>query len=592
MKNRIIKYMPVLFGLALCCSCSDFLERTNPESETEAFFSKGETEAVKIVNAAYSVMQKNSMYMRGIEIINAVRSDEGTITPNTSKMEENVVSLATYQNNASEKMTEMLWRELYDGVHKSNVVIERVPGMNISDEIKNRILGEGYFLRGFYNFHLVMYFGERIPIRDKTASSQTDLEKGPAENGQIWNLIMNDFAAAQSYLEKANYVNTSSTYEKGRATLGAATAYLGKAYLYYAQMVLKNQGDAQNYYNKAAAEFAKVISQEVGTYALQTSYRDNFTNANEYNAESLFEVGFTFSGTKVWEVDQDNADCVEMNWVAMIGGMTSDCGVESPRYWNYAATRRLLRQYETNDYRRIYTLWAENGAWYKEKEVIYAYNTDAESTGKESMNFPMNPFVKGEENLYIGFRKYDYDFNQQTNEYVGKAINGLSDINIRTMRYADVLLMYAETLALGATDVAGKTINACLSEIRQRANNMITATADPYQAEYGNPLPYFTQQGQLPDAYPFGDNLTKIQHERMVELAGESHRYFDIIRWFNAGILKDIDPSSPTRGATINNVDELREKVIKEPAFKGVFVLPIPQYELNTNRNMIPNEAN
>lgn len=587
-----MKYALYSICLVFLLSGCDFLERTNPESQTESFFKKGEEEARQVVNAAYSCMQKNALYMRGIEIINAVRSDEGCITPNTSKMEENVVSLATYQNNSSEKMTEMLWRYLYDGIHKSNVAIERIPGMNLSEKAMSRLLGEAYFLRGFYNMHLVLYFGESIPLRDKPVASQADLEKGPAKDGELWSLIITDFEKSQSYFAEADYKNTSSDYEKGRANLGAATGYLGKASLYYAQWKLQGKGEAGAYYNRAASEFAKIIRQETGSYFLQPNYRANFTNASEYNNESLFEVGFAFWGTKVWEVDQDNTDCVEGNWLPMIGGMTSGCGKDAPRYWNYAPTRRLAREYESGDYRKVMTLWCEGGAWYKDKDAVYAYNTD--NTGKESMNFPLNPFTKGENALYIGFRKYDYDFNHQQLEYVSQAVNGISDINVRVMRYADVLLMYAECLVAGADNVAGKSVSDCLGEVRSRANRLLTPSDDAYQYENGNKnLDYFVKAGSLPVAYTkSADMWVQIQHERMVELAGESHRYFDLQRWYRAGVLRDIDPASSTFGSTIASDAMLREKVIYESNFRGVFYLPIPQYELNTNPHMRPNEAN
>ncbi|NJM14783.1 MAG: RagB/SusD family nutrient uptake outer membrane protein [Bacteroidales bacterium] len=100
-------------------------------------------------------------------------------------------------------------------------------------------------------------------------------------------------------------------------------------------------------------------------------------------------------------------------------------------------------------------------------------------------------------------------------------------------------------------------------------------------------MPYLTTPGNLPmvENSPYATNLeAAIQHERMVELACEATRYFDIIRWHTAGLLIDLrKPGFPKA-----NIFD----VIVDPAFTGNFLLPIPQYELNNNPGMVPNSAN
>lgn len=581
----------------LCCiflitACSDFLIRNNPENASDAFFEGGDDEAEQIINAVYSTLQKDPFYNRFLPMLFMIRSDEGCLTPNASKMEESFITLSNYNSDAAEKFTNDLWQEIYIGIMRANFALERIPQMhNASTEIKTRILGEAYFLRAFLNFHLVMIYGETVPVKRKTSSSINDFEQSPGEDGELWNLILSDLQQSQYLLAEINYTNTSDKFQPGRISLGTAAAFLGQTYLFYAQM--KNKPE---FYQKAADELGKVISQQVGSYSLVRNYRDNFLNENEYNEESLFEVGFNYIGTNVW--GGDGATGVETTWFAQNGGMSSGCSSESPRWWNLAPSNILLRSYEEEDYRKQMNFWYEDGAYYLDNKGLHAYNPSA---GQLSMGFPENPYPKGENEKYIGFRKYEFDYNQaQVLDFVpstntSSKYRGMTDINFRIMRYADVLLLYAECQIIGqTTDPAGKSAAACIAEIRNRVNNKLNpATEDSFQYQYGNSsLPYFLNEGTLSGSYSkSSDPVVQLQHERLVEFAGEGKRYYDIIRWYKSGCLKDIDPDSNTFEGTMSSVTQLAE-ILKTPTFSGKFLLPIPQYELNTNPKMIGNESN
>ena len=590
MKNLLI----VVICMCLCMlfACSSFLERNNPENVANDYFTRGAEEADQVINAVYSTLQRDAFYSRFLPMLCMVRSDEGCLSPNASKMEESFITLSNYNSDAAEKYTTNLWQDIYLGIMRANFAIEKIPQMeNVADDVKTRILGEAYFLRSFFNWHLVMNYGERVPVKLYTSKSTNDFEQEPGEDGELWGLILSDLETSQRLLESIEYVNTSKIFQKGRVSLGTATAYLGQAYLFYAQM--KNRPE---YYQKAADELAKVIKQEVGNYALMKNYRDNFLADKEYNEESLFEVGFNYIGTDVW--GGDGVKGVECTWMAMNGGMTAACSEESPRWWNLAPSYTLFRLYEDNDYRKWMNFWFEDGAYYIDKAGVHAYSPVGEQL---SMNFPANSYPKGEDRDYIGFRKNEFDYNQaQSIDFIpvtatSSKYRGMTDINFRLMRYADVLLLYAECQIMGnSSDPAGKSAAECIAEIRRRANNKLNPqTDDVFQYTYGNQnLPYFMAQGTLNDAYSeSSDPFVQLQHERLVEFAGEGKRYYDIIRWYKAGLLRDIDPDSDTFGSLITTTAQLAN-LLKTPSFKGKFLLPIPQYELNTNPKMEGNESN
>ncbi|MDR1223553.1 MAG: RagB/SusD family nutrient uptake outer membrane protein [Tannerella sp.] len=541
-----MKQILVIFSILILAGCADFLDRPNPENAAYDFFQKGDTEAEYVINAVYATVQYDAFYSRFLPMLWMVRTEEGCLSPNGSKMEENFMELSNYNSSATEKYTTNLWQNIYIGIVRANFAIEQVPGMsNVNANLKKRILGESYFLRAFFHLHLVMNYGEAVPIKEKVSSGLSDFEQAPAEEGVLWEFIFSDLKQSQSILSELDYANTNNSYQRGRISVGAATAFLGQAYLFYAQM--KNRPE---YYQRAADEFGKVISQQVGRYGLVHNYRDNFLADNEYNEESIFEAGYNFIGTDVWSVDGGNG--AEGAWFAKNATMNSACSKEAPMWWNLAPSYTLLRQYEEDDYRKLYNFWFDGGAYYIDKEGAHVYNP---AEGQPSMAFMPNPYPKGEEKDYIGFRKQGFDYNyQQLQENIPATVtssrySGMTDINYRIMRYADVLLMYAECQIHGNASGGAKSAADCIAEIRHRANNQLDSlTEDAFQYQYGNPaLPYFHRPGTLKDAWErTSDPSVQLQHERLMEHAGEGKRYYDVIRWYKAGLLKDIDPDSPT----------------------------------------------
>ena len=90
-----------------------------------------------------------------------------------------------------------------------------------------------------------MNYGEQVPVKRYTSKSISDFEQEPGKDGELWGLILSDLEEAQRLLGSINYTNTSNDFQKGRVSLGTVTAYLGQAYLFYAQM--KNHSE---YYQK------------------------------------------------------------------------------------------------------------------------------------------------------------------------------------------------------------------------------------------------------------------------------------------------------------------------------------------------------
>lgn len=586
---KYYKYLYVLLTLVLV-SCSDeFLDRDYSDNPGINFLKGGDKNAIQLTNAAYASLQKNGLYCRMVTQVNESRSDIARITKNTPKMEEDLVAAVTFTNNSGGKTGEMIWRDSYNGILRSNVVIENVSdNQNVSPELRSRLLGEAYFLRALYYFHVTMYFGNRIA---KTVEANNSYPYPFETETEVWELMIDDLKTSQENFAAIDYTNeTWQTEDIGRANLGAATGMLGKVYLFYAQI---HHNNSTEYLNLAKAEFLKVYNQQVGSYALENNFMDNFRNYNEYNNESLFEISFADFGFKTWEIDQDNAGAVETHRVTK---NSTVCDGVGEMWWNQAPTTRIKHEFETDDagevvdYRYYYTLWTPDGAYFNNTRIdadgnmvdsVYTFY-DMPWPGKNNAPSTTKWGSQYNDYMFYGFRKYGFDYNFWVKDNICSDHVG-SDINIRYLRYSDVLLMLAECEYYTGGD-ATKYIN----EVRLRANHKLSAEDDPSQSTWGNNnLPYLNQEGALPliENSAYASNIpAAIQHERMVELAGEGHRYFDIIRWSKAGELIDLrEPGFPKASAS---------DVVIDPGFTGDFLFPIPQVELSANPNMIPNSAN
>ncbi|RLJ72497.1 RagB/SusD family nutrient uptake outer membrane protein [Pedobacter alluvionis] len=443
----------------------------------------------------------------------------------------------TYNTPSSDGLLSGTWKDMWNGVFASNLAISKISEFTgpIDPARKSRMLGEAYFLRGVFYLHLGMMFGETIPLIDKPVTSDADYYSSNSQKGQIYALITRDLAKAADLLPLRSALYANAAF-KGRATKGSAQAYLAKAYLYRPILEL---GQPANFAG-AEAELKKVIDSK--EYQLVSAYKDNFSEATENNAESVFEVQM-FNGPG-WLGDD-----LSCSWRWQEIGMFDGTG---GAWWNLAPNKKTYDEFETGDPRKFMTLWCDNGAKFTQIDgtvTDYAYWMSKLATNKD---------------LY-GTRKYCPDVQ------VSDFDNGIND---RLIRYADVLLMYAECLN-EKSDIAGA--KQYINMVRSRANNVVPSEQPS--------LWYQHSPGTIPDVDGLlAQNITKngvplnniksiIAHERFVELAGEYLRYFDLLRWGMADA-KWLEPLK-TIGWT-----------------QRAMYYPFPQVELDNNKNLRGNAMN
>ena len=524
MKYKIFNYAAGFITLALLttsCVDDDALNQLDPNNDSVDQFWSTDQDAIEGLNATYSSLLTDGTYMRSTPLLLDLKGDDTRSNSpwdamyNVGRFNSNVTNAAIYG---------WAYETYYQGIYRANQVLTNVPKIDFADaELKNRILGQAYFLRGLYLFHAVNMF-KNVPLPTEIAVyySQKTHEEG-------WAQVIADFKAAADLLP-ASYTGVTGidAGQKGRATKGAALGYLGKAYLF-----------SKDFAN-AKTTFKQVI--DLGVYSLVSNYRDNFTDTNENNSESLFEVQMS-----------REAGGVALGW----GGIPqSNWGKTSARAITYGA-----RAFGFTDVQPTWALFNEyhdelttSGAVDPRLDATMFYNKPGMKLyGQDFYTFyfdpdPTNTVQANLNDLYC--RKYENSDGNFTNEFDWR-----SGINERLLRYADVLLMYAECL-----NETGDTPGAYtyIQMVRDRAGLPNLSAAKPG-----------LNQAQMRD---------QIGHERFLEFPLEGHRFDDIRRW---GWLQD-----PTKLAWL----KARDAEFNSYAAGREF-FPIPQLDMDNNPGMTQNPS-
>lgn len=500
MKNFKIYTLVILAAALIFQSCDDegFITKTNPnQPSTESFYSNPD-EAELAVVSAYSALQFFGVYNRYWNYSLSARAQESDFTSKQSGLKE-VDGLDNFTVTATNQAVEETWRDNYMGIWKSNMVLDNVPDIAFDDEAqKNRILGEASLLRALYHFNLVRNFGDNIPYYLSSPSGD-ELYKAGAEAGEIYEkVIFPSLKQAQAWLP--NVDTYRGTNDIGRATKGAATAFLAEAYM------------ALGEYQLAADELSKIVDGSCGTYKLVERFRDNHDNNNENNEESIFEVQYQLTLGEVWNIVFENENASEAQIIEQGQTMIDGTG---GMWWNMEPSDWAKAEFETSDPRYYKTIWCPGGDKYLDSDGV-------EKTYEEYI---------GARDGHLGWRKWGRDYATGSWE---------SDVNVRVMRLADVYLMYAECLVEGATGNAGGTAAEYINKVRDRARNIPDA---------GN----YALTGTLPtvedliasapriNGVVINNMRAAVRHERNVELMDEGKRWHDIVRW---GIADDVLPSN------------------------------------------------
>lgn len=414
LKSRSLNswYILLVLTLVSLSSCEKFLtEDLKGTFSTETYY-QNENQALQGINGVYNAIAftnpDNAMWVFG-----AVASDDAVKGGNPGDQAE-ISYIDDFTADANNGIIVNYWTFAYEAIARANNVIAMVPQVTMDETLKNRIIGEAKFIRGYSYFNLVNVFG-KVPLKLLPQTSQETIHIPLSEVNVIYQQIEKDLTEAAATLPESY-----SSTDKGRVNKGAALGMLGKVCLYQEKWT-----DAINYFHQV---------ENLGLYGLLDNYGDNFKLAFENSKESIFEIQH-LAGQSPGQGNSMN------QWFAPPG--------EGGYYFN-APTQSLADAFE------------------KTSEEVYDPRIDA-SIGRDGQ-----PWLNGD--LFsAGWSPTGYltKKHQQPLSEISSSLKGDGDLNYIYLRYADVLLMKAEAFAQSGSADSAK---ANLNKVRLRARNSYNGT--------------------------------------------------------------------------------------------------------------------
>lgn len=456
------------------------------------------------------------------------------------------------------------WRALYEGVNRANDVIKVVSKTeNISEETKNRILGEARFLRGHFYFELTKLFF-RVPWIDESTN-----EFNQPNDSRVWSEIEEDFVFAMNNLPEVQL-------DVGRANRWAAQSYLAKTFVY------------QEKWQEAKELFDDIISNGVNSNGVPyelVDFHHNFNANTENNSETVFAVqnngpDGTGGNRNAW---------AGVDWGYPHNSPFSCCGFMQP-------TLELVNSYQTDsntglpltpDEYNSSPVEHDLGVGSEEEFVPHEGSLDPRldwTVGRRGVPyhdwgpFPGQRWTRDQS--YGGpYHAKKHVYLQANREEHSTASRGTA-VNYNIIRFADVLLMAAEAeIELGNLNAARQYVN----QIRERAANsnwvnndlnrefaadivesesemlnldvragdwvvredrnstFVLLKGDPSNIDNWNEYKNSAENYNV-EPYPAGHSSFQsptsardaVHFERKLELANEGHRFFDLVRWEEA----------------------------------------------------------
>lgn len=511
MTKTIIYGSILLVGVLSGTACNkSFLEKENRNELSGSSFWKTKEQAIQAITATYAALQAADgskwTWFEETYVAAAYKTDEII----NNKAEGYGKSLQSFTHTTDESSFTNFWHMCFAGINRANQCIENIPKVSsnaqngLSEEEKVSLIGEAKFLRAHFYLLLQSYF-TNIPLLTVLPASNADFYPSPSTETAIWTQIENDLKEAVSSLPE-----TRGDLEKGRVTKYAAQAYLGKAYLF------------QEKFDLAADAFGFVINS--GKYQLLNKFEDNFNGLSENGTESIFEI--QFSGDRTNGNDERTPMPWEVSPYALNGWE-----LFYPSSWLEIELKKDVRT-DGGYSDRVY------GTIFFDDPDSKAAVVDQPGIIKKYLD------VKNDLNHSVYFKKYTTPTDLADNGfYTGQ--------NIHLMRYADLLLMQAETLnELGNSGDALLLVN----QVRHRSK------AAPLSALSKEML---RQQIR--------------HHERPCELSMEyAIRWSDLYRWSRSKVapekIKTVMTSHQHEFAN-NFIDGKHD------------IFPVPLAEINKNPN-------
>lgn len=565
MKN--FYYIIYLFLFLGSFSCDKEYLNLYPEDQpnTENFF-KTSDELLLAVNAAYN----NLSFTNGgfpIQMLIDATSDVMWYRPASD-----IQTIGLGQHTPGTPIITSIWTQYYAGIGRCNNLLQNMskakPVTNAA--LYNRIEGEARFLRAYYYGNLISLFGD-VPLVEKNLNAK-DAFLPRTPQTEVLNFIIRELDTAAIKLPVSHI-----GLDIGRATKTAALAFKARMALYYGK------------WDIAASASNEVIA--LGYHSLYPNYRNLFTYAGENSRESILSYDYKqtvrvnaisanmqarnssgFSGIVPTRAAADSYECID--------GKTID---KSPLYSS-------ADPFKNRDPRMRQALLGDGDAWFGTGGITFNVTFHPDSI--TCQRFTPTPGRIANLEVTNAFSTYSGFLLKKYLDQADLVLNTQSELGFMLIRYAEVLLTYAEA-KVELNQIDASVLNA-INQVRARGYGVNPTQTTLY------PAITTTNQAEL---------RSIIRRERKVELVGEGLRLFDIRRWKIAekvmsGILfgksqnknnyyklpvPSLDANSSVDYSSFNSLLDISGnfKIMDNPrVFKpGNYLWPIPQAELDVNKN-------
>ncbi|WP_046246796.1 RagB/SusD family nutrient uptake outer membrane protein [Hymenobacter terrenus] len=485
-------------GLSLT-SCKSFLDEVPESNRITTTFYQTRLDFYNALMGGYAGLKLPGVYASGsgaLMVLEEIASDNTEFGATRQSSNNSFFEINDLFFTKSNTAIQDAWRDHYIAIGRLNPIIEKLPGATLTPSLtqaeKDRFDGEARFLRALYYFNLVRLYGEvqliTAPVNGIYATA--DVPRSPKE--EVYKVIINDLTIAYNVLPA-----TIPATEAGRASRWAARALLGKVYLQmkdYASALPVLQDVNVNSGRSLMASFPTVFAANT-SYAANTEYIFAVQYKSGLLAQGASAVGSSggvgvTQGSDIWS-----------NWAPVGSGFMLGPNGGGGGGFN-TPTADLASAFEPNDPR-------------KNASLLESYPTSS---------------------TVMAPGRYAVKFRQQG------ALNADADVDFPILRFADVVLMYAEALnELGQTSAAVAQLNRIRTRVSLPAKPLSLNQADTKQA---------------------------IEQERRVELAFENQRWPDLIR-------------------SGRYVDVMRAKGFTIQPFQNLY--PVPQRETDLNAKLSQN---
>lgn len=530
MKKYILKIASIIVFAFLLLSCNDFLNVNNRDAISSNNYYKSKADLEAALNGVYATLGQNATYRGYMLGRMGLDADQGY-----NNRDGDLNSVGDYTVNANDTKVLQFWQTLYAGINDANMLLENVdnPEIEIEQKERDRIKGEGLFLRGYYYFLLVQNFGDVPLILESTSVKSSHEKMNPSRTDKkiIYDKIIEDMEGAVDLV-----YDIDRNGNGGRVSKSAIWGVLARVHLNIAGYPIQDK----THYKKARTCALQVINS--GLHDLNPSFQQIFINY----ARDIYDIK-----ESIWEVEfYGNGEGIYANLGGFVGGNngirnTFDLAL-GYTYDYINATISAYEVYESNDLRRDHTI----APFYYSQAVVPTYKINWSSTQIFNRN--------------CGKFRREYEILEPKHR-------SRTPQNFPLLRYSDVLLMFAEAENEINGNPTAEALEA-VNKVRRRGYGVDINTPDS------------NIDINISD---YKDFQEFIYDERSRELAYECLRKGDLVRWgnFYSKMKKCLPDASaaPSFGdkdhavATFTNVGE-----------RDV-LWPIPNYEIGLNPNLTQN---